>query len=247
MSARGTTPWSWSCDRCGFALATSCPTTTRPPCGDCLIAALSPLGVTEPEAGPFDFVVGGADAPLAPGRVRLLLEPLPPGVVGLSAPPGLLVGETDARTVDLRRTGAQFVFRPGAAALRDGERALLAVSASGSRMVVLAVGRGGALRLAADPLAGSPAPSDTAFLPLLCSNLLGTVGTVGPERRGLEHPSRSLIGSYDQPLDPARLRGAERGKRAEMLALRPLLIALAACLLLLLWWLPGRLEARAHA
>ena len=214
---------------------------------DCLIAALTPLGVVEPESGPFDFFVGVAAAPPAAGRVRLLLEPLPPGEVGRVAPPGLLAGPTDARTADLRRTGARFVFRAGANALRDGERALLEVGAGSARTPVLAVGRDGVLRLAADPLAGSPAPADTAFLPLLCGNLLGTVGAVGLERRGLEDPARSLIGPYDQPFDPARLRGARNGKAAEALGLRRPLIALAALLLLLLWWLPGRLEARARA
>ncbi len=211
---------------------------------DALIAALGPLGVAESVDGPYDFFVGTPTGPVPGARVRLLMEPLAAGAVGRTAPAASLLGPTDPRTTDLRRTGARFVYRAGAARPRDGERALLEVTDADRSWTVLAVGRDGVLRLAPDPLAGAPAPADTAFLPLLCSNLLAGVGAVGLQRSGLEHPDRSRIGAYDQPIDPGLLRGASRGRPADRLALRPPLILLATLLLLLLWWLPGRLEAR---
>jgi hypothetical protein len=188
----------------------------------------------------------GAPAPLA-----LRLETLAPDAPATRLGPARVEAGAHPLARDLEAAQADLVCPRGAERLEDGEAAL-AWARAGGRRVPLLVARDGRARLVCDPLAGSPAPAETALWPLLVENFVrqaagaDAVGA-GWRARGLLDLDASRLGVDEAPWRGPVPAAASRAERAPLALRTPLALA-GALALGLLWLVPwGRRAGRARA
>jgi hypothetical protein len=200
-----------------------------------LTAVLGEGGFREDASEPRLLVTTEADRTIG---TALVLQPVPEDRAGSAAPPGADVVRADRLVEDLSTSGIDLVYARGAARPRADADLLLGRRAEEGVFAVVER-RGRVVRLAPDPLRGSPAPAETPFWPLFLENLVGEVaGEVGPagyRRQGLLDLATSRLGRDRSDFDPGWIAAATPDLPPPDRPLRPWLLGAALGCLALLW------------
>ncbi|MDA1195723.1 MAG: hypothetical protein O2894_11130, partial [Planctomycetota bacterium] len=182
------------------------------------------------------------------GVRRVQFEFVADGAEARRAPPGSEALGSDPLVRDLTTAGIEWTYAAGAERVEPDELLMLGRRAPAGVWPVL-LRRGLEVRLAPDPLRGSPAPVHTPFWPLWIGNLVveGATDRVGHGYRavGLLDAPSSRLGGFRSALAPARLVGLAPVVPGRSRPLRPLLLLSGLLALGLLWALPRVRRARA--